>query len=69
MIILSLCKARERKRSIVDLCEHFTLRWLVQKELIRTIFKLKMGEEILCQTKKRVPDETRLTITLKIVND
>ena len=37
MMRLFLCEARERKRSIVCLCEHSALRRFVQKELIRTI--------------------------------
>ena len=41
MIRLFLCKARERKRSIVSLCEDFVIRRLVQKELIRTILFFK----------------------------
>ena len=35
---LFLCEARERKRSILGVCEHFAIRRFVQKELIRTIF-------------------------------
>ena len=38
MIRLFLCETRERKRSIVCLCEHSALRRFVQKELIRIIF-------------------------------
>ena len=41
MIEEILCEARERKRSIVCLCEHSALRRFVQKELIRTIFTLR----------------------------
>ena len=39
MIELFLCKAREQKRSIVGLGEHFAIRRFVQKEPIRTILK------------------------------
>ena len=38
MIEMFSCKAREQKRSIANLCEHFAIRILVQKEPIRTIF-------------------------------
>ena len=37
---LFLCEARRQNRSIVNLCEDFGDRRLVQKELIRTIFLL-----------------------------
>jgi len=33
-----LCQARGRKRSIVDLCEHFGIHGAVQKESIRTTY-------------------------------
>ncbi len=35
---LFLCQARRRTRSIVNLCEEFGYRSVVQKEIIRTIF-------------------------------
>ena len=38
MIELFLCKSRRQIRSIVELCEEFGVRRLVQKESIRTIF-------------------------------
>ena len=46
MIRLFLCQARRRKRSIVDLCEHFDYRRLVQKELIRTIFQKNIDTQL-----------------------
>ena len=39
MLKLFLCEAREPKRSIVSLCEHFAIRRLVQKESSRTILQ------------------------------
>ena len=44
MIRLFLCKARRQNRSIVNLCEDFDDRRLVQKELIRTICLRIEGE-------------------------
>ena len=52
---LFLCQARERKRSIVNLCEHFVIRSAVQKELIRTLptKKSSMMRLFLCQARER----------------
>ena len=41
MMRLFLCEVRRQKRSIVDLCEHFAIRQLVQKEPIKMFFKLE----------------------------
>ena len=41
MMRLFLCKAREQKRSLLGVNEHFAIRRLVQKELVRTSIKNK----------------------------
>ena len=43
MIEEILCEARERVRSIVSLCEHFTTRCLRTKNPIRTIPAVKIA--------------------------
>ena len=56
MMRLFLCEARERKRSILGVCEHFGIRRLVQKELIRTIFQKKMrSSEVIRLTGEHLP--------------
>ena len=61
---LFLCEARERKRSILGVCEHFAIRRFVQKELIRTIF-LQSGITI---NKKRRVGVCKQKITERCVN-
>ena len=55
MIELFLCKPREQKRSIVDLCEHFAIRRFVQKEPSRTIFSMGCRDNYTYQQSLRSP--------------
>ena len=52
MMRLFLCEARERKRSIVCLCKHFTTRCFRTKNSIRTILlKIAYDEIIFVRSK------------------
>ena len=59
MIELFFRQARRRKRSIVDLCEHFGYRWLVEKEPIRTIFTCRFSLLYPFRASHRLPWGTR----------